>query len=130
MNMLLSIKLSDMVKHFGESKKAAERRCTYDQQCEGIKNEPPGIWLVKDEGAYIMSNAQKRDLEVSYIYASEDGKNFRLVKNNWELQQAIDGDDFVQFLDEDFITAARQNVYKGHVYIEFTEESFGIVRWD
>ncbi|MDP3411091.1 DUF3085 domain-containing protein [Bosea sp. (in: a-proteobacteria)] len=63
------------------------------------KNERPGLWLVGDEGVYIMSNGElAKDQRPLVFYAQEcDPKT---NPNSWHYKrQHFGGDDGVEFLD-------------------------------
>ena len=58
-----------------------------------------GLWLVKDEGIYLMSPSSERDIvsknKCHVIYAR--GYSPR-VKDLWEKTHAVSGDDFAEFI--------------------------------
>ena len=61
-----------------------------------------GLWLVKDEGIYVMSPSPERDIvsknKCHVIYAR--GYSPR-VKDLWEKTHAVSGDDFAEFIPLD-----------------------------
>ena len=57
-----------------------------------------GLWLVKDDGIYVMSPSDKRDMDgdgVHVIYA--DGYD-RDQEDIWDKTYAVSGDDFAEFI--------------------------------
>ena len=80
--------LAPMMKHA----MAHERKIPYT----GETTEEQGLWLVKDEGIYLMSPTEKRFRAVVYA------KGYKPTKANrdtlWDKTHAISGDDFAEFL--------------------------------
>jgi len=91
-------KMEDVRARLAHSKAADERGSLYGQ--EGT--DGPGIWLVKDQGTYIMSNASEM---------KEEGKDGRIVnyaegfdpdKQEFE-EWWVGGDDYVELLSEEML---------------------------
>ena len=80
--------LAPMMKHA----KAHERKLPYSD--ETTKDQ--GLWLIKDDGIYLMSPTDKRFRSVVYA------KGYKPTKANrdtlWDKTHAISGDDFTEFL--------------------------------
>lgn len=57
-----------------------------------------GLWLVKDQGIYLMAPAEKRDMDkdgVHVIYARGYSPK---AADLWEKTHAVSGDDFAEFI--------------------------------
>ena len=72
-----------------------ERRKPYTKE----KTDEYGLWLVKDQGIYVMSPTSERDLvneESSHIiYAKGYSPK---AENLWEKTHMVSGDDFAEFI--------------------------------
>lgn len=85
-----------------------------------------GLWLVKDEGIYLMSPSSERDIisenRCHVIYAR--GYSPR-VKDLWEKTHAVSGDDFAEFipLSEQQMMRVRRN---GELDIRLTETEVSV----
>jgi hypothetical protein len=85
-----------------------------------------GLWLVKDEGIYLMSPSSERDIvsknKCHVIYAR--GYSPR-VKDLWEKTHDVSGDDFAEFipLSEQQMIRVRRN---GELDIRLSETEVSI----
>lgn len=92
------------------------------------KDEKPGVWLVGDEGVYIMSNGklaegQQRPL---VVYAEECDPTINL--DYWHYKrQYFGGDDGIDFLDaEMLVRLMRADQAATHLMIAMTDDSMSI----
>ncbi|WP_019200150.1 DUF3085 domain-containing protein [Afipia birgiae] len=92
------------------------------------KDEKPGVWLVGDEGVYIMSNGklaegQQRPL---VVYAEECDPTTNL--DYWHYKrQYFGGDDGIDFLDaEMLVTLIAAAPEATHLAIAMTDDSMSI----
>lgn len=135
-----------------ESRAAEKRRPTFDQQIgrlaarEGLGDEaamgaaiggaaldsaagadiPPGLWLVKDEGVYLMSNAELQgDPKVVYAHGYDPHQG-----EVWDkCQRAMGGDDMCEFVPVDaFADVTAENCVAAVVRVSSTSLSFGILQ--
>lgn len=92
------------------------------------KDEKPGIWLVGDEGVYIMSNGQLADGQRSLvIYAEEcDPKT---NPDYWHYKrQYFGGDDGIDFLDAELLVRSIETLPSPtHLTIAMTDDSMSIM---
>ena len=90
--------LAPMMKHA----KAHERKLPYSD--ETTKDQ--GLWLIKDDGIYLMSPTDKRFRSHGNLKAQHStvvyANGYKPTKANrdtlWDKTHAISGDDFVEFL--------------------------------
>jgi len=91
------------------------------------KDEKPGVWLVGDEGVYIMSNGKLADGQRSLvIYAEEcDPKT---NPDYWHYKrQYFGGDDGIDFLDAELLVRSIEALASAtHLTIEMTDDSMAI----
>lgn len=91
------------------------------------KDEKPGVWLVGDEGVYIMSNGKLADGQRSFvIYAEEcDPKT---NPDYWHYKrQYFGGDDGIDFLDAELLVLSIEALASAtHLTIEMTDDSMAI----
>ena len=91
------------------------------------KDEKPGVWLVGDEGVYIMSNGKLADGQRSFvIYAEEcDPKT---NPDYWHYKrQYFGGDDGIDFLDAELILRSIEAQSPAtHLTIEIPDDSIAI----
>lgn len=91
------------------------------------KDEKPGVWLVGDEGVYIMSNGKLADGQLSFvIYAEEcDPKT---NPDYWHYKrQYFGGDDGIDFLDAELLVRSIEALASAtHLTIEMTDDSMAI----
>ncbi|OYU57678.1 MAG: hypothetical protein CFE30_34925 [Bradyrhizobium sp. PARBB1] len=91
------------------------------------KDEKPGVWLVGDEGVYIMSNGKLADGQRSFvIYAEEcDPKT---TPDYWHYKrQYFGGDDGIDFLDAELLVRSIEALASAtHLTIEMTDDSMAI----
>ena len=91
------------------------------------KDEKPGVWLVGDEGVYIMSNGKLADGQRSFvIYAEEcDPKT---NPDYWHYKrQYFGGDDGIDFLNAELILRSIEAQSSAtHLTIEMTDDSMAI----
>ena len=91
------------------------------------EGEKPGIWLVGDEGVYIMSNGKLADGQRSFvIYAEEcDPKT---NPDYWHYKrQYFGGDDGIDFLDAELLVRSIEALASAtHLTIEMTDDSMAI----
>lgn len=91
------------------------------------KDEKPGVWLVGDEGVYIMSNGKLADGQRSFvIYAEEcDPKT---NPDYWHYKhQYFGGDDGIDFLDAELLVRSIEALASAtHLTIEMTDDSMAI----
>jgi hypothetical protein len=106
-----------------EFSNAHKRRKPYTNE----ETEEYGLWLVKDEGIYLMSPTDNRFEKVVYA------RGYKPTKENrdtlWDKTHAVSGDDFAEFvqLTEDQMA----NVVKGgSIAIELDETQIAVwVGW-
>jgi len=101
-----------------------EKELTEAQQEELSQRTGPSLWLVKDEGIYIMDNAADRKGKPEVVYAegldaSADCDKVRAVAG---------GDDFVMTIPLDWVELSLQA--HGHVVDEGEPEYFAIAMKD
>ncbi|MHB1524927.1 MAG: DUF3085 domain-containing protein [Candidatus Dormibacteria bacterium] len=135
-----------------DSAAAGDRRPTFDQQiarmgkANGLSDEaamdaamgrtpldssaggdiPPGLWLVKDDGIYLMSNAELQG-EPKVVYAQGyDPKSGDV----WEKSRdAVGGDDMCEFVPADaFADVTAENCVAAVVRVTPNALSFGILQ--
>ena len=91
------------------------------------KDEKPGVWLVGDEGVYIMSNGKLADGQRSFvIYAEEcDPKT---NPDYWHYKrQYFGGDGGIDFLDAELLVRSIEALASAtHLTIEMTDDSMAI----
>lgn len=91
------------------------------------KDEKPGVWLVGDEGVYIMSNGKLADGQRSFvIYAEEcDPKT---NPDYWHYKrQYFGGDDGIDFLDAELLVRSIEALASAtHLKIAITDDSMAI----
>lgn len=91
------------------------------------KDEKPGVWLVGDEGVYIMSNGKLADGQRSFvIYAEEcDPKT---NPDYWHYKrQYFGGDDGIDFLDAELLVRSIEALASAtHLTIAMTDDSMAI----
>lgn len=91
------------------------------------QDERPGVWLVGDEGVYIMSNGKLADGQRSFvIYAEEcDPKT---NPDYWHYKrQYFGGDDGIDFLDAELLVRSIEALASAtHLTIEMTDDSMAI----
>ena len=135
-----------------DSAAAEKRRPTFDQQIgrlgarEGLGDEgamgaamggaeldsaagadiPPGLWLVKDEGVYLMSNGEVRG-EPKVVYAQGYDPHQGEV---WDkCQRVMGGDDMFEFVPADaFADVTAENCVAAVVRVSPDALSFGILQ--
>ena len=80
--------LAKMMEHSNANK----RKLPYVQD----ETKDQGLWLVKDEGIYLMSPTEKRFKEVVFA------RGYKPTKENrdtlWEKTHQVSGDDFAEFI--------------------------------
>ena len=107
------------------SKAAATRRPSYSQTADPTKI-PAGLWLVGDQGVYLMSNAtmsegQKR---AELVYAAEVDPDKLDFDTWWANKRAsFGGEDGVEFLEADLIESWLESTQGTTVQIRMTPES-------
>ena len=82
----------------------------WDQQPSESIETPPGLWLVKDQGIYLMSNGLPglllTDRHHYVVYA--DTYDPRTDGDVWDRSRAaVGGDDFCEFIDREWEQALR-----------------------
>ena len=91
------------------------------------KDEKPGVWLVGDEGVYVMSNGKLAEGQRSLvIYAEEcDPKT---NPDYWHYKrQYFGGDDGIDFLDAELLVRSIEALASAtHLTIEMTDDSMAI----
>lgn len=95
--------------------------CTQWKQTYGETTQRVGLWWVKDEGTYLMSNGIGEDTRPPVAYARGLGADA-----DWDtVQEYCGGDDFAQFIDIGDIPylVCGQNI-KGTVHITFNADRF------
>ena len=103
-----------------------------DDQLDGAKI-PPGLWLVKDEGIYLMSNGVTADgtrvpLDPVYAKGYDPTKRDRMAV--WDdARDAVGGDDFVEFLPAEWAydAAARQRDPRDPFVLSVTPDEVRLV---
>lgn len=69
------------------------------------KNEQPGVWLVGDEGVYLMSNGNLAEGQKPLVAYAEEC-NPAITSDYWHYKrQYFGGDDGVEFLDAEGLLA-------------------------
>ncbi len=91
------------------------------------KDEKPGVWLVGDEGVYVMSNGKLAEGQRSLvIYAEEcDPKT---NPDYWHYKrQYFGGDDGIDFLDAELLVRSIEALASAtHLTIAMTDDSMAI----
>ena len=114
--------LAAMLRHANANK----RKIPYENK----HTEKKGLWLVKDDGIYLMSPtsekfiAKKNDIN-TVVYAS----GYKPTKANadtlWDKTHRVSGDDFVEFIE--LAPSQVRNVLKGgSISISLTETEIGV----
>lgn len=98
--------------------------CTQWKQTYGETTQRVGLWWVKDEGTYLMSNGIAEGLQPPVAYARGLGADAE-----WDtVQEYCGGDDFAQFIDICDIPNAGYLVcgqyIKGTVHITFNDDHY------
>ena len=107
--------LAKMMKHSN----AHKRRIPYTQD----ETEDQGLWLVKDEGIYLMSPTDDRFDKVVYA------RGYKPTKANrdtlWAKTHAVSGDDFAEFIP--LMSKQIDNVLRGgDITVQLTKESISV----
>ncbi|MEP9356379.1 DUF3085 domain-containing protein [Xanthobacter sp. KR7-65] len=92
------------------------------------KDEKPGLWLVGDEGVYLLSNGKLADGQRPIVvYAEECDPTTN--PDYWHYKrQHFGGDDGIDFLDAaDLLRLIEASPDATHVRIEMTDASMSIV---
>lgn len=92
------------------------------------KDEKPGLWLVGDEGVYLLSNGKLADGQRPLVvYAKECDPTTN--PDYWHYKrQHFGGDDGIDFLDAaDLLRLIEASPDATHVRIEMTDASMSIV---
>ncbi len=110
-----------------DSKNAKEWRLAYGEYSDK-KEAQPGLWLVGDQGVYLMSNskdgvhkptssAENPEHLVAYAHQCDPNGG-----NDWysNKRSAFGGDDGVEFLEAGFIEAALANAKNGKMSLNVT----------
>jgi hypothetical protein len=101
---VLLFPLGDVVGLAGEAMAARQRLPSFAQRYAADGSEiadpavPPSLWWVKDEGTYLMSNADAAGRAPKVVYGIHDGE--ALTGDRRELVERVcGGDDFVECLE-------------------------------
>lgn len=96
----------------------------------GEPNDGPGLWLVGDQGVYLMTNAVLADGEKSLIvYAAECDPTTMDFDEWWAVKQAsFGGDDGVEFIDADTIRWAVRD--ESPLLVDFTPNEMAISHYE
>lgn len=89
-----------------------------------FEKDPPGFWLVGDQGVYLMSNAELADGEKPVVVYADECNPERLPFDEWydNKQASFGGDDGVEFIEADVI---RNAVADGSpLLVDFTPNEF------
>jgi hypothetical protein len=101
---------------------ATERRPNFGQQQDGLTGTttPPGLWLVKDDGIYVMSNA----VGFQPVYA----QGYRAGSPGvWDrARDAVGGDDFCEFIDAGPELVERLSLPGSTMLIRWGDDSFEV----
>ena len=91
------------------------------------KDEKPGVWLVGDEGVYIMSNGKLADGQRSFVIYAEDCDP-KTNPDYWHYKrQYFGGDDGIDFLDAELLVRSIEALASAtHLTIEMTDDSMAI----
>tara|TARA_Y100000593_G_C4309424_1_gene337560 strand:- start:51 stop:416 length:366 start_codon:yes stop_codon:yes gene_type:complete len=116
----LTFKNSKILKQLAEeTRKSNDIKKPYTRE----KATNKGVWLVKDEGIYLMNGFSTKGKENLVVYADGYNPNKR---DCWEdCVHAVGGDDFAEFvpLDDEQLNRLRVN---GNLTIEWGETSFSV----
>ena len=86
--------LAKMLEHSNANK----RRIPYTQD----KTEDQGLWLVKDEGIYLMSPTAENFIMTNDVNTVVYARGYKPTKANrdtlWDKTHAVSGDDFAEFV--------------------------------
>lgn len=114
-----------------DSKQAKSWRTPY-----GLgENAKPGLWLVGDQGVYLMSNSEAgvkhpdhTDANPKFLVAYADQCNPEGDFDEWysNKRQSFGGDDGVEWLDAQLIEIALKRVKKGKIMLDVTPETIGL----
>ena len=113
--------LSKMMQHSNANK----RRIPYTQD----ETEDQGLWLVKDEGIYLMSPTAKNFIMTNDVNTVVYARGYKPTKENrdalWDKTHAVSGDDFAEFVR---LTPNRvRNVLGGNdITIELSENQMSV----
>lgn len=111
----LRFDLKQVARLLAHAKTSTEHRTIYDEVTGA------GLWWIKDEGTYIMSNGLPALTENHVVYAEGFDADC-----DWDLlRDACGGDDFAEFLGDDVCEMiARCDGADGHLIIKPTANMF------
>ncbi|MBC9881058.1 DUF3085 domain-containing protein [Bradyrhizobium sp. INPA01-394B] len=91
------------------------------------KDEKPGVWLVGDEGVYIMSNGKLADGQRSLVIYAEECDP-KVNPDYWHYKrQYFGGDDGIDFLDAELLVRSIEALASAtHLTIAMTDDSISI----
>lgn len=98
--------------------------------CYGLKpseGEVPGVWLVGDQGVYIMSNGKLADGERPLVVYSEECHP--IGNPDWfhYKHRHFGGDDGIEFIDaEQLIAMFDRNLRCTHLHVQLTERQVSL----
>ena len=91
------------------------------------RDEKPGVWLVGDEGVYILSNGKLAEGQQALVVYSEECHpkgdiDWWDYKRRW-----FGGDDGIEFFDADqLIPLFDRNMRATHLQMQFTDDSISL----
>lgn len=126
MKLTFDVKLVQQL--LDDSKNAKEWRLAYGEYSDKAEARP-GLWLVGDQGVYLMSNSKDGVLKagstpenpshlVAYAHQCDPTGDFDIWYSN--KRTAFGGDDGVEFLEAKFIEAALVNAKNGKMSLNVT----------
>lgn len=99
--MLLTFDRNHVERLLADSEAAEKRRPTFEQAAENV---PAGLWLVGDQGVYIMSNASPVGEKADVAYAHQVDPTTLPFDDWWQAKRAsFGGDDGVEFVEADTV---------------------------
>ena len=91
------------------------------------RDEKPGVWLVGDEGVYILSNGKLAEGQRPFVVYAEEC-NPKTNPDYWHYKrQHFGGDDGIDFLDAELLVRSIEALASAtHLTIEMTDDSMAI----
>jgi hypothetical protein len=134
MQIQLFFDMAIVAKLIDHAEKSTERRGSVDEfhysRYSDMAEVPPGLLWVKDSGICLLSNGK---LQEGQTYESENlivyAKGYDPKINHeyqWMQDQAVGGDDFVEFIPMDWVREAVGDKTFGYFVIQVEGNKFGI----
>lgn len=125
--MVLKFDIPSLRKHYEHACASTSHKSTFGESENNIKPKP-ALWLVKDEGIYIMSNGTGENRpDVCYAQGFDPTQRDRM--DVWDdARDAVGGDDFCDLIDHDTCESLL-GVANGHeLHIRLTRDTldFGV----